>query len=243
MRKALLGATLALASTAALVAPVAASGGGTPPPPPPPATGTLTVVHGIPGPGGFPVTVDIRNLDTGTNVATNVPATFLDNPVVPNLPVGRYRVDVKVGGSVALSQRTRIDAGDIDAVVAHLTEAGKPTISAFNTPTRNTRGNARVIVRHTAAAPAVDVWATAPDCKFPKGIADLKIIDTLKNSNQARVDVPAGSYCVRVKAAGTFTTVLEAPFAFAKDTITVVYAVGSLGGGTFAPVVQVFPAR
>ncbi len=242
MRKLLAAAVAIAATSAAFVAPVGATGKPTPPPPPPKATGTLTVVHGIPGKDGFPVTVDITNLRTGP-VATDVPAVFTDNPVVPGLPVGRYRVDIKVGGQVALSAKTWLKPGDVDAVVAHLTEDGKPTISVFNTPTRWVKDNARVVVRHTAAAPAVDIWATAPDCAFPKGIQDLKIIANLANPNQARVDVPAGSYCVRVKAAGTFTEVLAAPFTLDKRTVYVVYAVGSLADGSFTPIVQAFPAR
>lgn len=239
MRKLLAGAVALAATSATFAAPVAASG--TTPPPPPPATGSLTVVHGIQGKDGFPVTVDIKNVTANAVVATNVPAKFGDSPVVPNLPVGTYQVDIKVGGAVALSAKTDIAAGDIDAVVAHTTDKGAPTISTYETPTKGiAAGNARVIVRHNAIAPAVDVWATPGACKDGVGRGtDIKVISNLANPEQAVVDVPAGSYCVRVKVANTFSTVAAYDLTFAAGKTTVAHATG-LPWWSFQPIVQVF---
>ena len=56
--------------------------------------------------------------------------------------------------------------------------------------------------------------------------------------------MPAGSYLVDVRAAGTSTAVLDdAKVGLDPGTNTVIYAFGSLSGGTFTVAAQVLPVR
>ncbi len=84
-------------------------------------------------------------------------------------------------------------------------------------------GNARVTVRHTANAPAVDVLA-----------GGTVLLPNLANGGGAGADVPTGQYGVTLNAAGTSTQAYPATGAvdvdLAEGANTVVYAVGTLGG-------------
>ena len=95
-------------------------------------------------------------------------------------------------------------------------------------------GTARVTVRHTAAAPAVDIVVDN----------SATLVPGLTNPRQAKADVPAGDYLVDVRAAGTTTAVLDdAPLTLDPGTNTIVYAIGSLSGGSFTVAAQVLPVR
>ena len=59
-----------------------------------------------------------------------------------------------------LSADATLPAGGNVTLVAHLSESGQPTITPFvNDVSSVAAGQARLVVRHTAAAPAVDVLA------------------------------------------------------------------------------------
>ncbi len=89
-------------------------------------------------------------------------------------------------------------------------------------------GETRLTVRHTAAAPAVDVLAN-----------DAVLFSNLSNPNQAAGDVPAGTYNAKVVPTGaTDPVVFEADLDLAEGTSTIVYAIGSLGDDTFTVAVQ-----
>jgi hypothetical protein len=78
-------------------------------------------------------------------------------------------------------------------------------------------GEARLTVRHTAAAPAVDVRADG----------DVLVPD-LTNPNEAVADVPAGTYSADVVLAGTDQVAIgPADLDLAEGTNTIVYAWGS----------------
>ena len=89
-------------------------------------------------------------------------------------------------------------------------------------------------MRHDAAAPAVDIVVDNTTTLVPG----------LSNPDQAKADVPAGSYLVDVRAAGTSTAVLDdAPVTLDPGTNTIIYAIGSLSDGTFTVAAQVLPVR
>ena len=117
------------------------------------------------------------------------------------------------------------------SLVAHLTASGKPTTTVYyNNTTKAGNGIAQVTVRHDAAAPAVDVYADGQ-----------KAIAGLANPGQAAARVPAGTYTVKVTAAGSPSTVVvpDTPLTLKAKTNTIVYAVGDLAGGSFTVIVQV----
>ena len=114
-------------------------------------------------------------------------------------------------------------------VAAHLTAAGKPTATLYlNTLKKTPKGDGRLIVRHIAAAPAVDVFAN--------GKASMK---NLRNPKQSKANVPAGTYSIAVALAGTTQPVLgPVDLKVKKHTDTIVYAWGSAADKTLALAVQ-----
>lgn len=119
-------------------------------------------------------------------------------------------------------------------IAAHLTPAGKPTASLYlNTIKKTPKGDGRIIVRHTAAAPAVDIFAN--------GTAAMK---NLKNPHQSKADLPVGTYSVAVALAGTTAPVIgPADVPIKKYTDTIVYAWGSAAQGNLTVAVQTVPTN
>lgn len=119
-------------------------------------------------------------------------------------------------------------------VAAHLTPAGAPTASLYlNTIKKTPKGDGRIIVRHTAAAPAVDILAN--------GAVAMK---NLKNPHQSKADLPAGTYSVAVALAGTTAPVIgPADVTVKKNTDTIVYAWGSAAQGNLTVAVQTVPTN
>jgi hypothetical protein len=119
-------------------------------------------------------------------------------------------------------------------VVAHLTAAGKPTATKYlNTIKKTPNGDGRLIVRHDAAAPAVDIFAN--------GVLSMK---HLRNPRQSKANVKAGTYSVAVALAGTKAPVIgPARVKVQKHTDTIVYAWGSAAQGNLTVAVQTVPTN
>lgn len=199
---------------------------GTPAAPATPAgAATIMLLHGIP--------------------ATNVDVEVDNAVVVPNFKFGQMQnlsalsgttlkgLKVKVAGTSTVA----IDAGDVAlpatgnyTVVAHLDAAGAPKLSVFSNDTVVlAAGKGRLTVRHTAAAPAVDIRANG-----------AVAFANLTNPNEAKADLAAGTISADVVPAGASSPVVIGP---ANLTITsgsslIVYAVGSLSGGTLQVLTQ-----
>lgn len=195
--------------------------------------GELTLVHGVPGEADFPVDITVKGRYFGFE-QTFEGVTF--GTVAPvAVPFDRYTVAIRAAGADKNSPpvlKTRTWVGFRDkAVVAHLDGEGSPMISKFNNTTVLLyNGRAQVTVRHLAAAPAVDIIANDA----------LTLIDGLSNPDEAKVRVPAGTYNVKVAAdADNNVVVFDSDLTFASGTNTIIYAVGSLAGETFTPLVQV----
>jgi hypothetical protein len=198
--------------------------------PAPAAFGTASVVHGVPG-----LTVDVY---LNGNLA--LPSFAPDSVVGPLLLAATdYEVAIYPEGAnplataPAISGMTSLPAGANASIVAHLDASGTPTLSVFvNDVSEIAAGNARLVVRHTAAAPAVDIVANG----------SLKLFENVTNPNEGQADVAAGTYGVTINAAGTDTVAFDAgDVALAEGTSTIVYAVGDLTGSTFKLLVQAIP--
>jgi hypothetical protein len=192
----------------------------------------LTVVHGIPG---FTVDVYVNGTEALPDFAPN---TVTD--AIP-LAAGIYEIEIYLDGTVPipdhgtpadpiLSGTITLAEGDNISAIAHLDANGDPMLSVFvNDVCEIAAGEARLVVRHTAAAPAVDIVANG----------SLKLIENLTNPNEGQVDVAAGTYGVTINAAGTDTVAFDAgDVTLPEGQSTIVIAVGDLAGDTFGLLVQ-----
>ena len=170
---------------------------------------TVSVLHGVPG-----ATVDVYA--NGKALLTNFKPGTLTDPVM--LPSGNYDLKVVAAGAGADGKAVTEANGANITVVAHLTADGKPVLTPYvNNTSMVPAGQARLTVRHDAAAPAVDVRAN--------GKAALK---GLTNPNEAMAVVPAGMLKADVTLAGTSTVVIgPANLDLKEGTNTIVYAWGS----------------
>ena len=130
-----------------------------------------------------------------------------------------------------------IDAGDVAlpaagnfTIVAHLDAEGTPTISVFENDTSNTAaGEGRIVVRHTAAAPEVDVLANG-----------AVAFAAVPNGAEGALDLAAGTITAEVVPAGASEPVVIGPadLPIAEGASLIVYAVGSLEGETLTVLTQ-----
>jgi hypothetical protein len=195
--------------------------------------GTVTVLHGIPGDGGFPVDIYVN----GDYSAPFIPGlTFSEFAGPVTLAAADYSIEIYAAGVDPASTDpalgplpVTLPAGANATIEAHLDEAGAATASVFvNDISEIAAGETRLTVRHTAAAPTVDVLAN-----------DGVLFSGLSNPNQASGDVAAGTYNAKVVPTGaTEPVVFEDDLVLAEGTSTIVYAIGSLDGGSFTVAVQ-----
>jgi Domain of unknown function (DUF4397) len=186
----------------------------------------LSVLHGVPG-----LTVDVwvngeRTLDDFT------PGT-LAGPLA--LPAGNYALAITAADAADASAavigpvNVTLAANGSYTAVANLDGAGKPTANLFtNDVSAIAAGKGKLTVRHTAAAPAVDVLA-----------AGSAVISNLENPNEQTLTLDPGTIPAAVAAAGTTQPVIgPADVTVAEGTHTIVYAWGSLADKNLQLAVQ-----
>lgn len=179
-------------------------------------TGQVRVVHGIPD---TPVDVYVD----GQRALDDFQPGTSAGPVA--LPAGDREVALfpadaaDSSGTPLLTATADVPAGGAATLVAHLTADGQPAITPFaDDLSAVPAGQARLVVRHTAAAPAVDVLA-----------GGKAVVSGLTNPNQKALEVPAGTVSAAVAAAGTTDPVIgPAGLDLKEGTATFVHAIGSL---------------
>jgi hypothetical protein len=216
MRKLMVGLTAAFMAIAiALPASAQASGG------------QVTVIHGIPG-----LTVDV--FVNGDLTIEDFEFGDVAGPL--DLPAGDYDLAISpAGGDVGdavLTGTATVTDGLNASIIANLDEGGMPTLNIFANDTSTVAaGEARLVVRHTAAAPTVDIL-----------LADgTELFTGVSNPQEGQVDVPAGTYDVEIAptGAGVGGSVFSAPgVELAEGAARIVYAVGSLSDDSFTLVIQ-----
>jgi hypothetical protein len=187
---------------------------------------TVSVLHGVPG-----LTVDV--FANGDELIPDFEPGTLTDPLA--LPAGTYDIAIFAdgegpGGTPAIeAPGVEVPAGANATIVAHLTESGDPTATVFvNDTAQLDPGLARVVVRHVAAAPAVDVRVNG-----------TPTFEGLTNPNEASADVAAGTVSADVVLAGTETVAIgPADLDLAEGTSTLVYAWGSAEDENLALAVQ-----
>lgn len=189
-------------------------------------TATVSVVHGIPD---TPVNVFVD----GKSALPDFQPGTVAGPL--ELPAGAHTVTVfpasntEGTGDPVISADATLKAGTNYSLVAHLTEGGDPTLTPYvNDVTPVDAGQARLVVRHDAAAPAVDVRA-----------GGKVAFAGLTNPNEDMADLPAGTISADVVLAGTDTVAIgPADLDLAEGTSTIVYAIGSAADETLGLVTQ-----
>ena len=191
------------------------------------SNGTVTVIHGIPG-----LTVDVY-----VNGKLTLEDFAPDTVTAPlELPAGTYQIAIR-----ACERRRGLHSGarGVSNTARWCErEHRRPSRREWTAQAHRLRqrhviaGRGRgLVVRHTAAAPAVDVLANGKPA-----------FTNLTNPNQATADLPAGTISASVAAAGTTTPVIgPVDLTLPEATVTVVYAVGSLDGKTLHALVQTIP--
>ncbi len=179
-------------------------------------TAQLSVLHAVPG-----LTVDVYV--NGERTLNNFKPGNLAGPL--SLGAGTYEVAITAGDADDDSDPAigpidlKLKAGENYTAVAHLKENGDPTATLFtNDISKTDAGQGRLTVRHTAAAPAVDILAGGD-----------AVISDLSNPDEEVLDLDAGTVEASVAAAGTTDPVIgPADVTVAEGKNTIVYAWGSL---------------
>ena len=178
----------------------------------------IHLIHGIPG-------ADVDVLVDGAAVFEGF--SFKDTQDLSAF-AGQTLAGVQV--NAAGTTDTLIDAGDVSlpasgnfTLIAHLDAEGNPTIAVFENDTSTIdAGNGRLVVRHAAAAPAVDVKANG-EVAF----------SNLANGAEVAADLPAGTISAEVVPTGADEPVVIGPadLPVTEGSSLIVYATGSLDNG------------
>jgi hypothetical protein len=217
MRKRFLALGLTVATAVTLVATGVATATTASASPAKPAS--INVVHGIPG-----LTVDV--CVNGAKAITN----FVPGQVVTGvpLPAGTYHLGVVAAGAPCTPEILMADAtlaaGKNYTVVANLDASGTPNLKIFpNNVSRVPEDSARLSIRHTAAAPAVNVWVNGS--KLIGG-------DEFTWGHRKAFVVPEGKYTAVVTLPGSKTPVIgPATLKLKEGYAYQVYAYGSAKDG------------
>ncbi|MEV4703490.1 DUF4397 domain-containing protein [Actinoplanes sp. NPDC049316] len=189
------------------------------------ASSQVSVVHGIPG----------QPVDVYVNGEKTVPGFEPGKIAGPlTLEEGSYDIALTkpgedLGKALLTVDDAEVPGGANISLVAHLSADGKPTLTPFvNDTSKLAAGQTRLVVRHTAAAPAVDVRA-----------GGQPVFRDLTNPKEAKADLAAGDVSADVVPAGTDDVVLgPTDLNLREGTATIVYAVGSAEDDTLDVVAQ-----
>lgn len=202
------------------------------------------IIHGINGTDlqsaeDFPVDIQLNDAP----LLAGVP--FRARTDAYQLAPGTY--NIKISPADATNPYSQPPVIDVDVtfaadenytVIAHLTDTGAVSASVFtHNLSRTNRGMSRAGVHHTAFAPGVDATLN-PEFNFVSPIT----VPGVTNGLQAEADLMFGFWDIRLDAAGTTTTVFQSGQAFVGVAQYYgVFFVGSLGNGTFEPLLFKYP--
>ncbi|TQO18961.1 uncharacterized protein DUF4397 [Rhodoglobus vestalii] len=176
----------------------------------------LYVLHAVPD-----TIVDVY-VDGDLTLDDFEPGTLTD-PL--DLPAGDYVVAITASDAASADDAIigpitlTLEANTSYTAVAHLDADGAATASLFTNDLSTTAaGEGRLTVRHTAAAPAVDVLANG-----------AVAFENLSNPDEVKADLAVGTISATVAANGTTDPVIgPADVTIAEGVNTIVYAWGSL---------------
>ncbi len=181
---------------------------------------SIMLLHGIPG-ATVDVVVDGQVVIPGFRPGDMQDLSAFAGQTLRNVEVRAAGTSTVVIGPIA---SLAVPASGNVTVVAHLSADGTPTLTPFANDTSATpAGQGRLIVRHVAAAPAVDIV-----------VGDARPVTNLSNPNQAALLLPAGTISGAQVAPSGGDPIATAPdLDLRAGTDLIVYAVGSLADGSF----------
>ena len=198
---------------------------------------TYTILHAIPaGNGADKVDVYANNKLIVDNATPGAMATF-------NVARGNIQIKIYADGvlptsdtpAVLTSKNTYLSNGANVTFVAHLALDGKAHMDVFrNMITSPGKKKAWLLVRHVAAAPAVDIRADGKT-----------VFQNLTNDGERKSTFAVKSYSVDAVLADSHTVVAIAPIniTLQNESSTVVYAWGSAAQKNLKFAVQQIPVR
>jgi hypothetical protein len=189
------------------------------------ANSSVTIVHGLPR---FTADVYVN----GELLLSGFQAESTTDPLT--LTEGEYDVAIRDVGSPADSEPALQDVITLDgginvSIVAHLDEGGSPALSVFeNDMSQIPAGESRLVVRHQAAAPAIDVLSDGET-----------LLTDVTSGGEAEANLAVATHEVAVALAGGGEE-LVSPTAlqFEEGTSHVVYLIGSAEDETLGLMVQ-----
>ncbi|MBN1417680.1 MAG: DUF4397 domain-containing protein [Planctomycetes bacterium] len=190
--------------------------------------GTVTVVHAVPG-----LTVDVY-VNGALALPGFEPGTITD-PLA--LPGGDYDIAIVPAGgdpaTPAISGSATLQPGANVSIAAHLDADGNPTLSVFaNDVSLIHPGQSRLVVRHAAAAPAVDI-------SLYRWIWRVAKLENLANGQEIGSDVWSGTYWAKITPAGSDDPVIDpVKLRLSPHKAYIVYAYGTVGTESFGLLVQ-----
>jgi hypothetical protein len=180
----------------------------------------IMLLHGIPG-----ITVDVA-VDGAVVIPGFEPGDMQDLSSFAGQTLVNLEVRPAGTEDVAIGPIASFDVPDSGSwtVVAHLDADGTPTITPFENDTSAAApGQGRLTVRHTAAAPAVDII-----------LGDARPVENLSNPDEASLDLPAGEIAGAEIAPTGGDAIADVPTVnVTAGQNLIVYAVGSLADNTF----------
>ena len=191
----------------------------------PGTTASLRVVHASPDAPNVDVLVD--NSAVLTNVAYKTASNYLA------VPSGNRNVKVRATGAstVVIDQTPTLNPGAFYTVLATGRLASIAPVVLTDDQTSPTSGNIRLRLVHAApAAGNVDVYVTAPTVDIATATPTLTNLAFRAASNY--LDVPAGTYRVRITPAGTKTVAIDVNnVALTAGQVRTAVALDAPGGG------------
>lgn len=221
----------------------------------PPTKAIVNVVHGIPGDSlGLPqeLPVDVCLAD-GTPLITDFEFADVRRTRVP---AGSYDVEVRLddaadcgGATVLAAPGLGVEAGESYSVVANLTADGAPGFgSTLGLPiglsvfvddrSLSSWWQGRVSVRHTADAPAVDIWVKERRGSYGPAFIGL---ENVAGAQEGNADLTVGRYVAGIAispSASPDDIAIERRFRVRFFRGLNLYAIGSLEDGNFRIVGQ-----
>jgi hypothetical protein len=184
------------------------------------AAATVSLMHGIPG-ATVDVVVDGEVVVPGFEPGTMQDISAFAGQTLTNVEVRAAGADDVVIGPIA---ELAVPASGNWTVIAHLDADGAPTLTPFeNDVSELAAGQGRLTVRHTAAAPAVDIVLAD----------DSRPFTNLSNPNEASADLPAGEIAGAGVAPTGGDAIADVPTVeLVAGSNLIVYAVGSLEDGS-----------